>query len=116
KHDADIILDCGLANTPSDYAKLNQRVGHYLMGPRYALLRPEFRTKRLWLEQHPKTYNQEKLRILVNLGGIDKDNLTGTVLETLSNSPHQQRLSVTVVMGVNAPWKESVLQQAKKLP
>ncbi|MFX9420145.1 UDP-2,4-diacetamido-2,4,6-trideoxy-beta-L-altropyranose hydrolase, partial [Acinetobacter baumannii] len=24
KHDADIILDCGLANTPSDYAKLNQ--------------------------------------------------------------------------------------------
>ncbi|HDI2993750.1 UDP-2,4-diacetamido-2,4,6-trideoxy-beta-L-altropyranose hydrolase [Acinetobacter baumannii] len=116
KHDADIILDCGLANTPSDYAKLNQRVGHYLMGPRYALLRSEFRTKRLWLEQHPKTYNQEKLRILVNLGGIDKDNLTGTVLETLSNSPQQQRLSVTVVMGVNAPWKESVLQQAKKLP
>ncbi|MCY3164637.1 UDP-2,4-diacetamido-2,4,6-trideoxy-beta-L-altropyranose hydrolase, partial [Acinetobacter baumannii] len=89
KHDADIILDCGLANTPSDYAKLNQRVGYYLMGPCYALLRPEFRTKRLWLERHPKTYNQEKLRILVNLGGVDKDNLTGTVLETLSNSPQE---------------------------
>ncbi|MDR8320110.1 UDP-2,4-diacetamido-2,4,6-trideoxy-beta-L-altropyranose hydrolase, partial [Acinetobacter baumannii] len=38
------------------------------------------------------------------------------VLETLSNSPQEKHLSVTVVMGVNAPWKESVLQQAKKLP
>lgn len=47
-----------------------------------------------------KTYNQEKLRILVNLGGVDKDNLTGTVLETLSNSPQEKHLSVTVVMGL----------------
>lgn len=116
QHDADIILDCGLANTPSDYAKLNQCAAHYLMGPRYALLRPEFRTKRLWIEQHPKTYNHNNLRILVNLGGIDKDNLTGTVLDTLSNNLQQQRLFVTVVMGINAPWKESVMQQAKKLP
>lgn len=116
QHDANIILDCGLANTPEDYAKLNKRKGLYLTGPSYALLRPEFRTKRLWLEQHPKSYNHGNLRILVNLGGIDKDNLTGTVLELLSHSQSRQHLSVTVVMGVNAPWKESVLQQAKKLP
>lgn len=115
-HDADIILDCGLAHTSSDYEKLNNRKCHYLMGPRYALLRPEFRSKRLWLEQHPKTYHHDKLKILVNLGGIDKDNLTGSVLDILSRSPQQQHLSITVVMGVNAPWKESILEQSKNLP
>ncbi|MDO7361451.1 MULTISPECIES: UDP-2,4-diacetamido-2,4,6-trideoxy-beta-L-altropyranose hydrolase [Acinetobacter] len=116
QHDANIILDCGLANTPEDYAKLNKRKGFYLTGPSYALLRPEFRTKRLWLEQHPKSYNHENLRILVNLGGIDKDNLTGTVLELLSHSQLRQHLSITVVMGINAPWKESVVELSKKLP
>ncbi|MEN4983900.1 UDP-2,4-diacetamido-2,4,6-trideoxy-beta-L-altropyranose hydrolase [Acinetobacter modestus] len=115
-HDADIILDCGLAHTPSDYQKLNYRNGHYLMGPRYALLRPEFRSKRLWLEQNPKKYDHEKLKILVNLGGIDKDNLSGSVLNVLSRSPLQQHLSITVVMGVNAPWKASILEQSKNLP
>jgi UDP-2,4-diacetamido-2,4,6-trideoxy-beta-L-altropyranose hydrolase len=116
QHDANIILDCGLANTPEDYAKLNKRKGLYLTGPSYALLRPEFRTKRLWLEPYPKSYNHENLRILVNLGGIDKDNLTGTVLELLSHSQSRQHLSVTVVMGINAPWKESVVELSKKLP
>ncbi|MBJ9986104.1 UDP-2,4-diacetamido-2,4,6-trideoxy-beta-L-altropyranose hydrolase [Acinetobacter sp. S40] len=115
-HDADIILDCGLAHTSSDYAKLNYRKGHYLMGPSYALLRPEFHSKRLWLEQHPKTYHHDKLKILVNLGGIDKDNLTGTVLERLSHDQQRQYLSVTVVMGINAPWKDLILEQSKKLP
>jgi UDP-2,4-diacetamido-2,4,6-trideoxy-beta-L-altropyranose hydrolase len=116
RHDANIILDCGLANTPEDYAKLNNRKGLYLTGPSYALLRPEFRTKRLWLEQHLKSYNHKNLRILVNLGGIDKDNLTGTVLEILSRSQQRQHLSVTVVMGINAPWKKSVVELSKKLP
>ncbi|QBQ17600.1 UDP-2,4-diacetamido-2,4,6-trideoxy-beta-L-altropyranose hydrolase [Acinetobacter haemolyticus] len=116
RHDANIILDCGLGNRPEDYAQLNNRMGQYLTGPNYALLRPEFRAKRLWLEQHPKSYNHENLRILVNLGGIDKDNLTGTVLKLLSHSQQCQHLSVTVVMGVNAPWKESVWEQAKTLP
>ncbi|MCU4482539.1 UDP-2,4-diacetamido-2,4,6-trideoxy-beta-L-altropyranose hydrolase [Acinetobacter ursingii] len=115
-HDADIILDCGLANTSSDYAKLNKRKGLYLTGPNYALLRPEFREQRLWLEQHPKVYNHEKLRILVNLGGIDKDNLTNTVLQTLLNGSQLKYLSVTVVMGVNAPSKDLILEQSKKLP
>ncbi|MEA3633748.1 UDP-2,4-diacetamido-2,4,6-trideoxy-beta-L-altropyranose hydrolase, partial [Acinetobacter baumannii] len=70
----------------------------------------------LWLEQHPKSYNHENLRVLVNLGGIDKDNLTGTVLELLSHNQLRQHLSVTVVMGINAPWKESVVELSKKLP
>lgn len=116
QHNADIILDCGLANTLADYEKLNRRNASYLIGPKYALLRPEFRRKRLWLEHHPKIYNPKKLSVLINLGGVDKDNLTGVVLQTLSKSLQKQSLSVTVVMGVNAPWKDLILEQSKKLP
>lgn len=116
EHDANIILDCGLTNSSEDYKKLNHQEALYLMGPHYALLRPEFGEKRLWLEQHKKIFEKDRLRILVNLGGVDKDNLTGVVLETLSLSPKKDDFSVTVVMGVNAPWKDAVLAQAKMLP
>lgn len=116
QHNVDVILDCGLSNTLSDYEKLSRRNANYLIGPKYALLRPEFHKKRLWLAQHPKTYDQKKLSILINLGGVDKDNLTETVLRKLSDCPRKKNLSITVVMGVNAPWKESVLEYSKSLP
>ncbi|NNP69397.1 UDP-2,4-diacetamido-2,4,6-trideoxy-beta-L-altropyranose hydrolase [Acinetobacter sp. Ac_5812] len=115
-HDADIILDCGLANTVLDYEQINQRAAQYLIGAKYALLRPEFHEKRLWLEQNPRVYDSEYVRVLINLGGVDKDNLTGAVLDILSQSNNLKALNVTVVMGLNAPYRDSVIKQAENLP
>lgn len=115
-HDADIILDCGLMNTQEDYERLNARKAIYLIGSHYALLRPEFHQKRLKLEQCPRSHQlSEKIKILLNLGGVDKDNLTGLILNQLNKSNQIDHFDVTVVMGLNAPHKDSVIQQVKTL-
>lgn len=113
-HDADVILDCGLKNTKDDYKVLNCRnTAVYLLGPKYALLRPEFATRRMHTMHHT-SFSSNKLRILVNLGGVDKENLTEAVLLELCESTKID--FVTIVMGVSAPWKEAVSKRAETLP
>lgn len=56
------------------------RSSRLLLGPRYALLRREFRLQRTPFREHPGVAR----RILVSLGGSDPDNLTEKVLAALS--------------------------------
>jgi spore coat polysaccharide biosynthesis predicted glycosyltransferase SpsG len=49
------------------------------------------------------------------MGGVDKDNATGRVLEALSASELICELAVTVVMGSSAPWLAQVREQAATL-
>lgn len=116
KHAADIILDCGLTHDKSDYQPLNSICNaHYLLGPQYALLRPEFHAKRALIEKKPRTFSLDVLRILINLGGVDKDNVTGQVLSELTHYLNPQYLDITVVMGASAPHKTAVQEQVKEL-
>jgi spore coat polysaccharide biosynthesis predicted glycosyltransferase SpsG/RimJ/RimL family protein N-acetyltransferase len=61
-----------------------------LLGPRFALLRPEFAAE-------PKRTKRDKPRVLVAMGGADPDNATGLVLEAL------KEFSVTAVLGPDNP-------------
>ena len=113
-HDSDIILDCGLSNTQELYQNLNKRPVTTLIGPRYALLRPEFALHRQQLKLSHSPSNTIKL--LINLGGIDKDDCTSTILETLVQSSLPYQISTTIIMGINAPHKDKVIEYAKTLP
>lgn len=67
-----------------------------LLGPAYALLRPEF------LETAPRDGVRAEARtVLVTLGGSDRQNLTCRVLERIGRLPRDilSRLSVHVVLG-----------------
>ena len=54
-------------------------------------------------------------RILICMGGVDNDNVTGAVLEALEVCELPSGLQVIVVMGIHAPWLEQVRAQAANM-
>ncbi|MCG7657650.1 UDP-2,4-diacetamido-2,4,6-trideoxy-beta-L-altropyranose hydrolase [Wielerella bovis] len=101
RHVADILLDQNLGHSAANYIDLIEQKCHVLAGTRYALLRDEFAQWRerslIWRTQ----ISGCPQHILINLGGVDKDNHTLTILKTLEK--HQIQDQVTVVMGKTAP-------------
>jgi UDP-2,4-diacetamido-2,4,6-trideoxy-beta-L-altropyranose hydrolase len=113
-HDCELLLDQNLGRAPGEYGGLVPAHCELLCGPAFALLRPEFS------ELRPRSLERRAdgtlARILVSMGGIDKDNATGRVLEALGACGLPGDVVVTVVMGGRAPWLEQVRQQAAALP
>jgi len=114
-HVADLLLDQNLGRRRGDYRKLVPSTCRILAGPHYALLRPEFREWRD-ISVTRRIRKSRIKRILISLGGVDKDNVTGRILEALSTYDLPNDLEIVVVMGAAAPWRELVAEQAKKLP
>jgi UDP-2,4-diacetamido-2,4,6-trideoxy-beta-L-altropyranose hydrolase len=113
-HDCDILLDQNLGRTEQHYAALVFTHCKVLVGPQYALLRPEFSKLRKYSLDRRAT---PKLKhILITMGGVDKDNATGQVLAALNGSALPTDCRITVVMGPHAPWLTQVGNQAEKLP
>ncbi|MDL0434108.1 UDP-2,4-diacetamido-2,4,6-trideoxy-beta-L-altropyranose hydrolase, partial [Marinobacter sp. TBZ242] len=114
-HKADILLDQNLGRAEKDYGKLIAARCRCLIGPRYALLRPEFAELReASLNRRREPF--EPKRLLISLGGIDKNNATGAVLEALKSCGLPADCLVTVIMGASAPWLDSVRAKAGELP
>lgn len=115
RHIADLLLDQNLGRQAEDYRGLVPEGCQVLAGPRYALLRPEFRE---WREASLSRRAREPglQRLLINLGGVDKDNVTGRVLDALTACDLPDDLQISVVMGASAPWRAPVTAQAKAMP
>ena len=108
-HDCDLLLDQTFGRSTNDYSDLVSVECRLLCGAQYALLRPEFAVLRNYsLMRRTKPKLKE---LLINLGGVDKDNLTGKVLHALSACTLPLDCRLTVVMGLTAPW----LNQVKKI-
>ncbi|MDO4433885.1 MAG: UDP-2,4-diacetamido-2,4,6-trideoxy-beta-L-altropyranose hydrolase [Alysiella sp.] len=110
-HQAHVLLDQNLGRTATDYANLLPPNCRVLAGTHYALLRPEFAAWReTALSRHPN-----KQRVLLNLGGVDKDNITLKILAILAQH-FSGSLKITVVMGASAPHIASVQHFAQNAP
>lgn len=113
-HVADIVLDQNLGRKAEDYEGLVPSTCHRLIGPGYALLRPEFAAAR---ERSLARRGAAQLRrIMVSMGGIDRDNATGAVLDALATTDLPNGVEVTVILGGNAPWLEAVRAKADASP
>ena len=113
-HLCDLLLDQTYGREPSDYKPLVPEHCEILCGSQYALLRPEFAQ---WREYSLKRRADAELKqLLINLGGVDKDNVTGTVLDALQTCTLPDDCRIVIVMGTTAPWLEQVRLQAQKLP
>lgn len=104
QHDCDVLLDQNL------YADMNCRYSgkvpahcQLLLGPRYALLREEFRQMR----EKIKPRNEPVRRVLVFFGGVDADNFTGRAIKALSEICIVD-LHVDVVIGAQHPCREQI--------
>ena len=112
-HDCDLLLDQNLGRTPTDYATQLPALAIRLIGPRYALLREEFAAWRSASLARRRDYPPEHL--LIALGGVDQDNLSGQLLAQLEHCALPATCRVTVVLGRSAPHLAALRRQASQL-
>lgn len=104
KHEADLIIDQTLMRTPDEYKVINTS-SEILTGCDYALINPRFLAKR---ERAIENNNfPAEPKILLSMGGVDKDNVTLQVLKVLK-SQSEGKVKVTVLLGCKSPSYESV--------
>lgn len=113
-HDCDLLLDQNLGRQVKDYVGLISNHTHTMIGPAYALLRPEFSE---WRDHSLQRRAQPKLKhLLITMGGVDMANATGQVLDALIRCELPTDLRITVVMGAVAPWLLHVQAKAAAMP
>jgi UDP-2,4-diacetamido-2,4,6-trideoxy-beta-L-altropyranose hydrolase len=107
QHDCDMLLDQNFY-TDMHTRYLGKVPAHcqLLLGPRYALLREEFRT----LHEQIKPRTGEVKRLLVFFGGIDADNYTGLAIKALADMDIKG-MHVDVVIGVQHPYREEIKKE-----
>ena len=114
RHDCDIFLDQNFGRKEQDYKRLLPKSCEILLGSKYALLREEFAKWRKYSLERRK--NPAMKKILVSMGGVDAENITGQVLEELSLCKLPEDIFVTIVMGGTAPHLENIRQMVNNLP
>ncbi len=114
-HCCDLLLDQNLGSEPEHYAQWVPAHCQVLTGPHYALLRPEFAELRPYSLQRRQA--RPALRqLLITMGGVDQPNATGQVLQALKSCSLPADCSITVVMGLTAPWLKNVRELAAQMP
>ena len=113
KHISDVLLDQTFGRHISDYLSLVPEHSVLLCGSEYALLRKEFVDSRAYSLSRRSEYSFETL--LITLGGVDKENVTRRVLESLKQSELPEACHIIVVMGSTAPWLEDIYQLASTM-
>jgi len=113
EHQCDVLLDQTYGRQVEDYAGLVPPQAQLLLGSEYALLRPEFAEWRDYSLQRRR--NPEFKKLLITMGGVDPDNITGEVLSTLEKNALPEEMEIIVVMGATAPHLDNVKQQAERM-
>ena len=112
QHDCNILLDQNYSEKDElRYKGLIPDAGKLLVGQRYALLHSAYAT-------HLKTLqvrDGQVTRVLVFFGGSDSHNITGLVLEALSE-PELSHLHVDVIIGTYNPHKQLLEDMALHRP
>jgi UDP-2,4-diacetamido-2,4,6-trideoxy-beta-L-altropyranose hydrolase len=113
-HQCDLLLDQTYGRQEEDYQGLVPEYCQMLLGSQYALLRPEFA---LWREYSLQRRARPELqKLLITMGGVDSDNITGQVLHALATCELPKALEITVVMGAIAPHLAVIKAQAAAMP
>jgi UDP-2,4-diacetamido-2,4,6-trideoxy-beta-L-altropyranose hydrolase len=113
-HACDLLLDQNLGRDAGDYDRLVPETCTRLVGPRYALLRPEFAAARP--EALVGRAGRGLRHLLISMGGVDSVDATSAVLNALRDAPLPDDLRITVIMGGNAPALKRVRALACNMP
>jgi len=99
RHDCDLLLDQNFyADMQTRYSGKVPVHCQLMIGPRYALLREEFKKLRKQIKPH----TGDVKKILVFFGGMDVDNYTSLAIEALASM--NSGLHVDVVIGAQHPY------------
>ena len=112
KHECDILLDQNLGANKEKYQEMVSKDCEVLLGPQFALLRPEFAQ---WREEslERRRHVTEPKNILISLGGVDPQNISTNVINELSKLPALADAEVNVVLGCQSQHVDAVEMAAK---
>lgn len=111
-HDCELLLDQNLFPEPEKrYENLVPKSAHLLLGPRYALLRPEFATARAATSgpRYPVR------NVLVFFGGSDPEGLTLKAVNVLKSVAQEHEFRADIVTGPVNPHKAAITQATSGL-
>jgi UDP-2,4-diacetamido-2,4,6-trideoxy-beta-L-altropyranose hydrolase len=109
-HDCDLLLDQNLQPGSGErYAARVPKNCRVLLGPRYALLREEFRAAR----EHARPRDGAVQRILIFFGGADIGNFTAEAIEAVARL-RVSGLHVDVVIGARHAQGEEIAAQCRR--
>jgi UDP-2,4-diacetamido-2,4,6-trideoxy-beta-L-altropyranose hydrolase len=112
-HACDLLLDQTLGRDRADYDRWLPAAADRLVGPGYALLRPDFPQARA--ASLARRADGHVRQVLVSMGGIDRDDATSRVLAALEQAA-VPGLQVAVVLGGQAPALAQVRRAAAAAP
>lgn len=112
-YDCDMLLDATPGRAVADYHVYVPGDCRLLLGPAYALLRPQFPAARSVVLERREQIDQIR-SILISFGTLDTDNLTAVALHGLAAAGYPGR--VDVVLGSGASHVREVRSLAERLP
>lgn len=103
-HAVDLLLDPGYGRRPSDYAGKLVANAHLLLGPDYALLRPEFRAKRVEVDRITRRSRRPATRpsirtVLVSFGLSDIDGVAARAVRLVRTASPDVNIVVMLSAG-----------------
>ncbi len=102
----DVLLDQNLGTNVEKYSGKLSHHCDLLLGPRFALLRDEFRD---WRGKSLKRrQNAPREKILITMGGVDDSNYTLQILKELCKSNHAKKCKFTIITGGLYPHLEKL--------
>jgi UDP-2,4-diacetamido-2,4,6-trideoxy-beta-L-altropyranose hydrolase len=114
RHRCDLLLDQNLGRNARDYDGLVRDGCTRLIGPQFALLRPEFAERRA---RALVARGGRGLRhLLITMGGMDPQDATSGILAALKAAPLPRDMRITVIMGGKAPALGRVRKLAADMP
>lgn len=113
-HAVQMLIDQNAGRRAEHYDRLVPAGCRVLAGPRYAMLREEFRQRREISLEHRR--NAPLCKIVVSMGGADPSDATLHALEGLGRAELPDDCLVVVVLGAQATSGARVRAQARRSP
>jgi len=113
-HHCHLLIDQTYDRSSNDYRLLVPQHCQLLCGSQYALLRTEFAELRQYsLRRRSKP---ELRKLLIAMGGVDNENVTGTVLNVMQDIQFLVDCELTIILGATSPWRLDIEKQAQNMP
>lgn len=110
-HDCDLLLDTNLQDSAERYRELLPPACGQLLGPRYALLRPQFAAARARLRSRDGSVQ----RLLIYYGGVDPSNLTGMTLEAVAQAGGALAVDVVLAKNLEPSQRHQLVRRCAEL-
>lgn len=101
EHLCDVLIDQNFGRAPEQYKGLVSQKTKILAGAEYIFIKDDFRKKRKAAQK--ARLNRPPKRLNICMGGIDKDNVTYSVLETIRELNYLKNWGIDIVLRSASP-------------